>query len=93
MAPQAREDLENIYLEIAKDNPQAAVAFMQNLTEQIAELAFLGVDGSPRGWISKGLRAFPYRERCFYFRIDGNNFFLLRVLHGKQDIPNQFSED
>lgn len=80
-------------MEIARDNPQAAVAFIQNLASEIEKIAFLGITGSSRDWISQGLRAFPYRERCFYFRIDGNSFVLLRVLHGKQDIANQFSED
>ena len=53
------------------------------------ELARLGVTGSPRDWVSKDLRAFPYRDRCFYFRIVEDKMILLRVLHGRQDIDLQ----
>jgi toxin ParE1/3/4 len=90
VSPEAQEDLENIYLEIAQDNPKAAAEFIRDMTNQIDKLANLGVTGSPRDWIKTGLRAFPYRKRCFYFRIDDERLILLRVLHGSQDTPNYF---
>ncbi|AGY58133.1 plasmid stabilization system protein [Gloeobacter kilaueensis JS1] len=92
IAPEALEDLETIYSGIAADNPAAAVAFVQDLTNQLEKLAVLGITGASREWVSPGLRAFPYRERCFYFRIDDDSFVLLRVLHGKQDVTSQFAE-
>lgn len=52
----------------------------------IAEVGFTGV---PRDWIRDGLRALPYRERCIYYRIDGDAVYILRVLHGRQDITSQ----
>jgi toxin ParE1/3/4 len=59
----------------------------------IEKLAALGISGAPRDWIRQGLRAFPYRRRCFYFRVEGDNFILLRVLHGAQDVDRQFGEE
>jgi len=65
----AREDLSGICEHIKQDNPKAAKAFIQNLTDKLFSLAASGVTGSPRDLISPGLRGFPYRMRCFYFRI------------------------
>lgn len=52
-------------------------------------LAQAGVTGSSRDWVSVGLRAFPYKGRCFYFRIIENQMVVIRVLHGKQDVSAQ----
>jgi len=52
-------------------------------------LAESGVTGSPRDWVSSGLRAFPYQERCFYFRIVDDKMIVVRVLHGSQDIAGK----
>lgn len=90
VSPEAQEDLDAIFWEIAQDNPDAAVRFIRDLTQQIDKLASLGITGSPRDWIKTGLRAFPYRKRCFYFRIEDKHLILLRVLHGSQDTPNYF---
>ncbi|MEW6236539.1 MAG: type II toxin-antitoxin system RelE/ParE family toxin [Candidatus Omnitrophota bacterium] len=83
----------NIYEEIAKDSPIYAERFVDDLVRQIYKLAHIRMAGAPRDWIRPGLRAFPYRKRCFYFRIEGEKLILLRVLHGAQDIENQFGEE
>jgi len=62
---------------------------MEDLTSKLFDLASLGVTGSSRDWVSTGLRAFPYRERCFYFRIVDNKMIVVRVLHGRQDVTAQ----
>ncbi|MEM6816186.1 MAG: type II toxin-antitoxin system RelE/ParE family toxin [Bacteroidota bacterium] len=82
----AKADLASIYDHIAADNPDAALTFLEDLTNKIFELARSGVTGSSRDWVSKGLRGFPYRDRCFYFRIINDEMILIRVLHGKQDV-------
>jgi len=74
---------------IKKDNPTAAKIFVNDLTSKLFSLAKSGVTGMPRDWISVGLRAFPYRERCFYFRIVEDAMIVVRVLHQKQDSDTQ----
>jgi plasmid stabilization system protein ParE len=81
--------LEEIYRYIKKDNPTAAKAFVTDLTEKLFSLARDGVTGVPRDWISMNLRAFPYRDRCFYFRIVDDAMIVVRILHGKQDVTAQ----
>lgn len=62
--------------------------FLQDLVAKIYALAEEGVTGVSREWVGKGLRAFPYRNRCFYFRIANDEMVLIRVLHGKQDVDS-----
>jgi toxin ParE1/3/4 len=52
-----------------------------------------GVTGAPRGYVSEKLHAFPYRDRCFYFRIVENHLIVVRVLHGRQDISAELFKD
>lgn len=85
----AREDLRNIRRHIVKNNPKAAKVFMKDLLDKLHNLAVNGVIGSSRESISPELRAFPYRGRCFYFCVVGDKMFVLRVLHGSQDIEKQ----
>ena len=62
--------------------------FLQDLVTKVYSLADEGVTGVSRDWVSRGLRAFPYRNRCFYFRIIEDEMILIRVLHGKQDVSS-----
>lgn len=90
----AKADLAEMYRYLKSDNPKAAKAFIDDLTKKLFSLAAAGVTGVPRDWISPGLRAFPYRERCFYFRIIDDALVVVRVLHGRQDVTTQeFPED
>ncbi|WP_369125077.1 type II toxin-antitoxin system RelE/ParE family toxin [Desulfogranum marinum] len=89
MTDTARSDLRSIYEYIAEDNPNAADTFIRNLTGKLEHLAHTGITGSPRDWVSVGLKAFPYKGRCFYFRIIEAQLVVIRVLHGKQDVSAQ----
>lgn len=94
LTDKARSDLRAIYDYIADKNPDAASRFLQDLTKKIFDLAEQGVTGVSRDLVSKGLRCFPYRERCFYFRIINDEMIVIRVLHGRQDVGSQeFTEE
>jgi plasmid stabilization system protein ParE len=81
--------LRSIYNHLKKENPNAARTFTKDLVDKLHSLAAEGVTGSPRDWVSVGLRCFPYRERCFYFRIVDDRMMVMRILHGKQDVTTQ----
>lgn len=85
----ARSDLKAIYEYIAKDSDAAAISFIQDLSDKLEHLAHTGITGCSRDWVSVGLRAFPYKGRCFYFRIIKDQMVVIRVLHGKQDVSAQ----
>jgi toxin ParE1/3/4 len=74
---------------LAQTNEGMAAEFVADLTDKMTWIADTGFSGMARDWIRPGLKAFPYRDRCFYFRIDDTSVYMLRVLHGKQDIERQ----
>ena len=78
-----------MYKYLEHEDQDIAENFISDLTNKLFNLASLGVTGSSRDFISSGLRAFPYRERCFYYRIIEDKMIVVRVLHGKQDINSQ----
>ena len=74
---------------LAQTNEAAAAEFVADLTDKMTWIADTGFSGMARDWIRPELKAYPYRDRCFYFRIDESSVYMLRVLHGKQDIGRQ----
>jgi toxin ParE1/3/4 len=89
LAPLAIEDLRGIRRYIAKTSPHYARTFLADLTTKIAWIAEADFTGSPRDFILEGLRGFPYRERCIYFRTYHDRVVILRVMHGAQDVKPQ----
>lgn len=85
----ARADLRNIRRFIAEDSPQNARVFIAELTAKIAFIAETGFTGSPRDHVAEGLRAFPYKHRCIYYRLYEDRVVIVRVLHGTQDVASQ----
>jgi toxin ParE1/3/4 len=85
----AKADLRSIHDFIAEESPQAAERFTKDLANELHRLAKRGMTGSPRDWISPGLRGHPYRKRCFYLRVVEDKLFVIRVLHSRQDVGAQ----
>jgi len=90
----ALRDLASIYGHVSQDNPAAAFKLVKFLEGKIKSLARSGNKGVARDWLRPGLRAFPYKQRCIYFTVDGDVLKVIRILHGKQDIdPELFASD
>ncbi|WP_348270994.1 type II toxin-antitoxin system RelE/ParE family toxin [Rhizobium sp. Leaf321] len=93
-SPLADQDLLDIFLYIAVDDPVAAGHFVRDLTQKAAWIAFTGFPGSPRDNLSPGLKALPYRKRWIYFRRTETAVRIVRVLHGHQNLhPDLFKTD
>lgn len=86
----ARRDLQRIYAYIAREDKRVATAFLKDLTEKLAWIAEADFSGSPRDHVSEGLKAFPYRNRCIYFRTNPAQITFIRVLHQSQDVDKEF---
>jgi plasmid stabilization system protein ParE len=82
-----------IFKYIEKENPVAAKAFVADLENKMRSHADTGLTGVPRTYVAKHLRALPYRDRCFYFRIIEDQLIVVRVLHGKQDVTADMFKD
>lgn len=88
LSPQAVEDLIQIYNYLYERSPVAAQRFTRDIEQKITDLAGSRNPGVSRDWLKPGLRAFPYRRRCIYFRIVADTLVVLRVTHGRQDITS-----
>ena len=92
LAPLAVQDLRGIRRHIAKTSPHYAQEFLTDFTAKIAWIAEVDFTGSPRDHIAEGLRGFPYRERCIYYRAYHDRIVVVRVMHGAQDVkPEDFA--
>lgn len=93
LSDEALQDLANIYEFIAEKNPAAADALIDVIIDKIDSLAASRNRGVARDELSAGLRAFPFKQRCIYFRIVGNELRVLRVLNGRQDVTADHFKD
>ncbi len=82
----ARADLRSIFKYIAAQNPDAAAAFVLDIHSKINSIAQNGFTGVTRDHLRQQLRALPYRDRCIYFRVEESHIYIVRILHGRQDI-------
>jgi toxin ParE1/3/4 len=93
LTDRAIDDLADIHSYIAERNPAAAENLVAAITTKIVSLAASGNIGSPRDNILPGLRAFPFRQRCIYFRVSDGDLQVLRILHGRRDITADLFEE
>lgn len=89
ITPLAKSDLRGIRRYIAESSPHYAQEFLADLTAKIIWIAEADFTGAPRDNISPGLRAFPYRQRCIYYRTYPDRIVILRVMHMSQDVQKQ----
>ncbi|CAN7168510.1 type II toxin-antitoxin system RelE/ParE family toxin [Pararhizobium sp. LjRoot255] len=72
----ARADLRSIFKYIAIKNPEAAANFVLDINLKVRS-------------IGQALRGLPYRDRCIYFRVTDSHIYIVRILHGRQDISSE----
>ena len=92
LSDRALDDLADIYEYIASENPAAAERFVNSTTDKISNLASAGNRGVAREGIAEGLRTFPFKQRCVFFRIIDDVFHVLRVLHDRRDVTPELFE-
>jgi toxin ParE1/3/4 len=91
--PQALEDLRGVEEFIGKDNPVAAVAFVEKLTERFNELVDAPGIGRKREEFAPGLRSSRVGDYLIFYRISGKFLEIIHVLHGARDLPSFFQQD
>lgn len=58
------------------------------MEDKLRSIAQLGLTGSNRGDLRRGLRAIPYRQRILFFTVDDRHLTVMRVLHSHQNITS-----
>jgi toxin ParE1/3/4 len=86
----ARSDLDEIWLYIAQDNPDAANKFMRALVSKFPLLASMPEMGRPCGELAARLRSFPVCSYVIFYRPMENGVEIVRVPRGARDLPPLF---
>ena len=90
VAGKATADLDEIWLYIAQDNPDAADKYIRVIVARFPMLASMPLMGRERGELSPGLRSFPVSRHVIFYRPMDNGVEIARVLDGARDLPPLF---
>jgi toxin ParE1/3/4 len=94
LAPEARNDLQEIYDHIAKDNPSAARRVLTRLRDLARMLAGAPAMGRNRPELGPNIRSFVADRYVIFYRPSRPaGIEVVRVLHGARDVDALFSED
>jgi addiction module RelE/StbE family toxin len=92
LSPQAREDLREIFLYIAEDNPHAARLVQTRIKERVAELRnnpHIGRPGRVPGTRELVILRTPYLAP---YQVTGDTIQILRVYHSSRQWPESFEQ-
>jgi toxin ParE1/3/4 len=90
LTEEARQDLDEIWLYIAEDNPSAADGFLDTLYERFVLLAQQPFLGRARPELAPHLRSFPVGNYVIFYRPIDDGVEIARVLRGSRDIDALF---
>lgn len=90
LAPQAEQDLLEIWLYIADDQPIHADRFIDRLETAAQRLAAFTEIGMDRSELGEGLCSFPVERYMLYYRSRPDGIEVVRVLHASCDITPLF---
>ncbi len=91
-SPQARDDLREIFLYIASDNPDAARALLKRLRRRITDLEDTPHIGRPGRVPGTRELAIPGTAYTAPYQVSGDQLQILRVYHGARQWPDHFDE-
>ena len=87
---QAEEDLIEIWIYIAQDNPGAADRMFDNLEQRFHALADNPLIGQLRPDIAPELRYFTVGKYLILYRAVPSGVQIVRVIHGARDVSRLF---
>ena len=87
---QADEDLIDIWVYIAQDNPDAADHLLDEFEKKFALLAGQPRVGAARSDIAPGLRHFPAGNYLILYRETDDGIEVVRVVHGARRLSHLF---
>lgn len=90
ISPEAEQDLLDIWLYIAEDNPTNADRFLDRLEANALKLVEFTEIGTDRPELAFGLKSFPVDRYILYYRTAPDGIELIRILHGSRGINRVF---
>ncbi|RKT43533.1 type II toxin-antitoxin system RelE/ParE family toxin [Thiocapsa rosea] len=91
-SPEARDDLREIFLYIASDNPDAARALLKRLRSRIRDLEDTPHIGKPGRVPGTRELAIPGTVYIAPYQVSGDQLQILRVYQGARQWPDHFEE-
>jgi toxin ParE1/3/4 len=88
----ARDDLDEIWLYIAADDPPAADRFIDRLIRKVGALSESPGIGQQRPELGPELRSFPVGCHVIFYRVAPDAIDVIRIISGYRDLPAVFSE-
>jgi toxin ParE1/3/4 len=90
IARRAATDLNAIWRFIAQDSPASADQFLDRLYQAFVSLAHAPRIGAQRFHLAPEMRMFPVREYLIFYRPIDDGVEIVRVLHGRRNITQEF---
>ncbi len=90
VSAEARADLDEIWLYIAHDNPDAADKYIRAIVSRFPTFAAMPRMGRERPELSPGLRSFVVGHHVIFYRLCDSGLEVARVLDGVRDLPPLF---
>jgi toxin ParE1/3/4 len=84
--PDANRDLDSIWSFIATDNPRAADAMIDRLTEAFDMLLTMPLAGHARSEFGGSLRSFPVKNYVIFYAAVSEGIDIVRVFHSRREI-------
>ena len=88
--PLAENDLDEIWLYIAQDNPDNADALLDKIEERCQALAQFPFIGTDRDELMPDLRSLPVGNYLIFYMPIEDGIVVVRVLHGMRDVDALF---
>ena len=86
----SEQDVYEIALFIARENPDAAFRLIDRFDETLRMLAENPMTGRARGELAPNVRSFPVGSYLLFYRPANDGIELIRVLHGARDLRRLF---
>lgn len=93
LAKLAKQDLDDIWLFVARHNIESADKVLDEIQARFLLLARYQEMGIARDELLPGLRSFPVEQFLIFYRLTEQGIEIVRVLSGKVDIQRSFRDD
>jgi toxin ParE1/3/4 len=90
LRPKAVEDIDVIWLHIAKDNVIAADALIDHFEENFQTLCNTPLIGPACPQLAPDIRRFPSRGYLIFYSVQSNELIIERIFHGARNIESLF---
>ena len=86
----AEVDLEEIGDYIARDNPERAVSFIQEIRGHCLKITAYPEAAPLRPELGEGIRMVPFGRYLIFYTVHADNVRVERIIHGARNIPDLF---